>query len=256
MESLFEPDLELEIGLTGIREGPRWLSLALTLPLFLGLLASFSLWRFRPEAPRKVSASVSRQVDVVLEPGAGASPRQAPPSPTPGDPLGNGTVDPALLKAEALRPDLPKVTAFTPDLTQEPPRTLPEGASLPLLPQGLPVAPGGNGMARGSGGAAAPAPKPPPRRLQVSGVEADELRAVHQPIPVIRNARKGLGGTVVVRVRIGADGVPVSATPLSGPEEVFAQITAAVLQWRFHVPERLRPEAPIRLDVKLQLSYL
>ena len=256
MTALFEPDLELEIGLTGIREGPRWLSLALTLPLFLGLLASFSLWRFRPGPPSVVSATVSRQVDVVLEPGAGASPRQAPPSPTPGDPLGTGTVDPRLRQAEALRPDLPKVTAFTPELTQDPPRTLPEAASLPLLLPGLPTAPGGNGMARGNGGAAAPAPKPAPRRLQVGGMEADELRVLHQPIPVIRNARKGLGGMVVVRVRIGADGVPVSATPLSGPEEVFAQITAAVLQWRFHVPEHLRGQAPIRLDVKLQLSYM
>jgi hypothetical protein len=256
MDDHFEPDLELEIGLTGIREGPRWLSLALTAPLFLGLLAAISLWRFRPGDGRQVAATASRQVSVLLEPGAGTVPRQAPPSPTPGDPLGTGTVDPELLKAAALRPDLPKVTAFTPDLTQDPPRNLPDAASLPLLPQGLPLAAGGNGMARGRGGVAEPAPKPTPRRVQVAGVETDELRVIHQTIPVIRNARKGLGGTAVVRVRIGADGVPVSATPLSGPEEVFPQVIAAVLQWRFHVPEHLKAGAPIRLDVKLQLNDL
>lgn len=47
MTHLFEPDLELEIALTGIGQGPRALSLALTLPLVLALVAALTLWRFR-----------------------------------------------------------------------------------------------------------------------------------------------------------------------------------------------------------------
>lgn len=259
MDDFIVPDLELEVALSGIGEGRRGLSLALTLPLFFALLAAICLVRLERRATRSSVATTGRSVAVLLDvqtPGL-VPPPPAPaatPSPIPGDPMGTGTVDPDLLKYAQLRPDLPQATSFTPDLTLEAPRGLPETATTALVPPGMPLGAGGNGMARGSGTGAARIQAKPGLR-QLAPEEVDDLRVTKQVIPVIKNAKRGLGGYVMVRVYLGADGVPQSALPLSGPETTFPQIIAAVLQWRFHVPDRMKAQCPIRLEVRMQLSY-
>jgi len=252
---VFEPDLALELALSGLQEGRPGLSLALALPLFLALLAGFSFWRFDRGAGDRSGTGSRQRVDVLLEPAQrGVVPRNLPPSPTPGDPDGTGTVDPVLLKYAALRPDLPQATRFTPDLDAAPPSLLPDRETRAALTPDLPLAPGGNGMARGDGSRAGRAPDP--RRLTAAPVALDEVRSIKEVMPRLANMRRGLTGAVRVRVRMDADGVPRSATPLSGPEETWPAIIEAALQWRFHVPERLRAQAPIRMDILFRLHYL
>jgi hypothetical protein len=110
-------------------------------------------------------------------------------------------------------------------------------------------------MARGNGSRAGEA-VPAPRRLTATPVALDELRAIKEVMPRLKDMRRGLTGAVRVRLRLDADGVPLSATPLSGPEETWPTIVTAAMQWRFHVPERLRSQAPLRMDVLFRLQYL
>lgn len=256
MEKLFEPDLDLEVALSGVGESRRGLSLALAAGLTLALVWMLGAARFRAAGlERTRTLGVRLAVDLVLDPvSPGRAPREAPPSARPGDPAGTGTVDPDLLKYQKLLAGLPKASSFTPDPELEP-RGLPVEATVLDIPQGLPVARGGNGMARGDGGSR-PAAAPPARRILAAPVDDDEFRIVLQPIPVVKGTTRGILGSVLVRLSIGADGVPLSATPLGGPPETWPKIVETVLRWRFHVPERMRAQAPIRLDVTLSLQTL
>ena len=128
-----------------------------------------------------------------------------------------------------------------------------------FLPPGLAIAPGGNGMARGGGGdgSARPVPPAPARpRPQVAAVDTDEIELLKEVLPVIRNAPRGVPSWVMMRVRMDAEGVPLSVTPLSGPPELWPPIVAALMQWRFRVPARLKPQAPLRMDVRVQLQFV
>ncbi|WP_306598872.1 hypothetical protein [Geothrix sp. 21YS21S-2] len=251
MEKLFEPDLDLELALSGVGESRRGLSLALAAGLTLALVWALGAARLRAAGVERTRVlGVRLAVDQVLDP----APREAPPSAHPGDPAGTGTVDPDLLKYQKLQASLPRAASFTPDLDLEP-RGLPAEAAAPEVPQGLPVARGGNGMARGDGGSR-PAAAAPVRRILAAPVDDDEFRIVLQPIPVVKGTVRGLKGSVLVRLSIGADGVPLSATPLGGPPETWPRIVETVLLWRFHVPERMRVQAPIRLDVTFSLQTL
>jgi len=256
MEKLFEPDLDLELALSGVGESRRGLSLALAAGLTLALVWALGAARFRAAGQERTRAlGVRLAVDLVLDPAPqGRAPREAPPSAHPGDPAGTGTVDPDLLKYRKLQAGLPRAASFTPDLDLEP-RGLPAEATVLDVPQGLPVARGGNGMARGDGGSR-PAAAAPVRRIQAAPVDDDEFRIVLQPIPVVKGTIRGLKGSVLVRLSIGADGVPLAATPLGGPPETWPKIVETVLLWRFHVPERMRGQAPIRLDVTFSLQTL
>ncbi|BDU74504.1 hypothetical protein [Mesoterricola silvestris] len=255
MQTLFEPDLELELALSGVGEGRRGLSLALAAGLTLALVWGLGALRLRAaDRQRAVVSGLRIAVDLVQEPGL----REAPSPGRPGDPNGTGTVDPALLKYQALQAGLPRASSFTPDLDLDPPRALPGEPTLLDLAPGLPVARGGNGMAKGDGGSrpARAAAAPPARLILAQPLDDDEFRIIRQPIPVVKGARRDIKGSVLVRLSIGADGVPLTATPLGGPPEIWPKIVETVLQWRFHVPERMRAQAPIRLDVNFSLQTL
>jgi len=257
MEKLFEPDLDLEVALSGVGESRRGLSLALAAGLTLALVWALGSARLRAAGQERIRVlGVRLAVDLVQDPAPlGRVPREAPPSAHPGDPAGTGTVDPDLLKYQKLQAGLPRSTSLTPDLDLEP-RGLPVEASVLDVPQGLPVARGGNGMARGDGGSRPAAVAPPARRIPAASVDDDEFRIVLQPIPVVKGTSRGIKGSVLVRLSVGADGVPLSATPLGGPPETWPKIVETVLRWRFHVPERMRAQAPIRLDVTFSLQTL
>jgi len=257
MEKLFEPDLDLELALSGVGEGRRGLSLALAAGLTLALVWALGAVRMRVAVPDRIrTLGIRLAPDQVTEPApAGRVPPEAPPSSRPGDPAGTGTVDPDLLRYRDLQPGLTRASSFTPDLDLAP-RGLPTEATVLDVPPGLPLARGGNGMARGDGGGPRPAAAPPARRILATPVDDDEFRIVSQPIPVVKGAVRGLTGSVLVRLSIGADGVPLSATPLGGPPATWPRIVETVLLWRFHVPERMRAQAPIRLDVTFSLRTL
>lgn len=248
---VFVPDLDLEVGLAGLDESPRGLSFALSLPLCLAgltLLLFARIGAARTEEPRRLTLALTA---TVLEP----LPATGAPEPHPGGPRATGTVDPSLRRFADLHPERPQAPRPEPDLDAPLPGLPTEPAGLPLLPQGLPLAPGGNGLGSGTlGGPPRPAPLLP-QPVPAPPPDADTFRILKQPMVTIRNARTGLSGWVRVRMTLDAEGVPLTATPLDGPPETWPQIVETVLQWRFHVPDREKAHAPIRLEVRFKLVY-
>jgi len=53
--------------------------------------------------------------------------------------------------------------------------------------------------------------------------------------------------------RLIGDGVPISATPISGPPELHAQVIKSALQWRFRVPDALKSQAPFAYTITFRM---
>lgn len=207
-----------------------------------------ALPRLEPR-PTALPKSVAVRLDTVWpEPVPPPPIREAPEG--PGDAVdlpglghvrGNGAIDPALLALpEARRP--PMIPSDDPEaLVLTPQAPLPPVAG---LNRHLPVAPGGNGLARGTGQDAGRGG----RRLS-PGTPDYKLVLLHQePADTDLTANSAeLMVPVKVLVLIGEEGRPTSARVLSGPEPLHAPCIQAALRYRWEPLEPHGLKAPIEM---------
>lgn len=197
-----------------------------------------------PTAPRTVTVRLD-DLWPAPEPEPPPPLREAPDG--PGDALdlpglghvdGNGAIDPALLALpEPRRPMI---------LSDDPDGLSPQAPQPPLnnLNRHLPVAPGGNGLARGTGhdagrGGRRPSFSTPDYRLVLLHSEpADTYVTAGSPDLMV---------PVRVRVLIGEAGTPVSAVVISGPEPLHASCVQAALRYRWEPLEPHGLKAPIEM---------
>lgn len=144
---------------------------------------------------------------------------------------GTGTIDPRLKHAPPPLPGLPEPLDPSAEASLPGLRT---GSSPTSLDLSLPVASGGTGWAKGRGhDATRGGLKAEPVALPPSGdgrlVVLLRVDARYTP-PIDEEDRRQ---PVIVRLTVGADGVPLAAEPLSGPERRFPEARAAALRWRF-----------------------
>ena len=152
-----------------------------------------------------------------------------------GHPEGTSTRDPALTQRTTVQ-TLP-ADEFDPAQVH----TLPTvDRSLQVFNPNLPLKAGGNGVAQGTGHDVA--------RGLGSGPRFDHRIVLIHEVRVFHQLQRGEAADPTVparvRVKIGANGVPLDAVFLSGPLFLKAQVIAAARQWRF---EPLAPhglEAP------------
>lgn len=125
--------------------------------------------------------------------------------------------------------DLQGNDAIDPDLLALPVTADPNG--IPAN-RSLPVRPGGNGLAKGTG-----------RDMGAGGglggggrpIPDFKLVPIHREPAWSRLPATDPDLTLPVRVRIliGADGVPFQAVAIAGPERLYQECVAAALRWRF-----------------------
>jgi protein TonB len=188
---------------------------------------------------RAVEVIVPVQIlsEMVTPPQPKAEP--APPPPPPAPP----PVKPRVVKKiERVPPPAPQPIAI-PEAPPAP--AAPVGVTLPqppAAPIAAPVAPT----------PAPPAPPPAPPRIELPTSDADYLRNPRPPYPAI-SKRLGEQGKVVVRVLIGADGLPQQAQvqQSSGYERLDQAARATAMKWRYvpgkrgGVPEAMWVNVPI-----------
>jgi len=212
------PDLEEEVALNGLGEVDRVQVLRWSLSILLVMLGALWLLGIRRTQVAEPRMPVLR-MDVALDPGTLFE--FAPHAGRPGDPKGTNTVDPEHLKGQGRRPSLvPPLAESSLVLPQKDTISSPQ----PAWTEGLPVALGGNGIPRGDGG----------------GIR-EELQPIHQ---VWWTNQSLPGVSAVVRLTVGADGVPLEATPISGPPELYPRLVRISMQWRFRVTESMKTRAP------------
>lgn len=213
-------------------ERPRGTPWLFTLGLTPLLIYGLSLSLIPPNTLDAISGSLDqarRSVSLLLwEPGR--------PSPTgPGTATGkghingNGALDPRLA-AYATRVSRP-TDAIDPDELS----TSPVDGGVDLsLSSFLPLQPGGNGLARGtgrdsgirgSGGLGGPA-GPYDFRL----TPTRQVEAIHQ---MVRGENPGLMEPVRVLIQVDDAGVPFQVTVVAGPAFLHEEALAAARQWRF-----------------------
>lgn len=165
-----------------------------------------------------------------------------------GHPLGTGTIDPSLLS------QTPGFHAL-PDPEAPPVKDLLAGPQLPAgLNLQLPLAEGGNGMAKGRGGEAraglgsGPGGHRPDFRLVVLHSETFTHR--------LKPGENLANQVVRVRIAIGPDGVPLRAEAVGGPPLLFAEAVQTALRYRFEplAPHGLR--APYELHINFKAVLL
>lgn len=212
------PELREEMDLFGLRETERLPSLMLALVLLLALGALCLLPLSPVQTEQGLRSEVPRSVDITLDPDTFALLPKHPGR--LGDPSGTNSVDPS-------------INHFR-DRPRELLREAREGPLLPLPKRqtlakpwasGLPERPGGNGIPRGDG-----------------GTSQEELQPIYQ---VWWTSQSLPGVSAVVRLTVGADGVPLEAIPISGPPELYPRLVRISMQWRFRVPETLKSTAPL-----------
>lgn len=214
--------LALSLGLTGL------LLYALSLDLFDGP---------HPLASHAPVRSATHSVTLLLGPPARLPKRPEAPGGA-GHRRGTGPQDPRLA-SRVTTPSATRDAADPASLTALPT----EAKLLPSLDPASPVQAGGNGLEQGGGQDAARGPGGSPDH-RVVPIRQVRLFANYFPWEV-KAARK----PVSVRLLIGPDGVPLSATAISGPGFLRAAAVKAALEWRF---EPLAPhgiEAPLVLTI-------
>lgn len=165
-----------------------------------------------------------------------------PAPPTPPVPLKQAVTKPTPVKTTPVPQTAPKLLAV-PDATPTPdaPAAQPIAPPAPFTPS-VPVA-------------AVPAPTPAPAapaRLELPSSDADYLSNPKPPYPPM-SKRLGEQGKAVVRVLIGADGLPqkVELRQSSGFERLDQSALATVMKWRYvpgkrgGVPEAMWFSVPI-----------
>jgi hypothetical protein len=193
----------------------KWICSDCVLLLAFGALCPL---HFRPvQTEQGHRSEVPRSVDITLDPDAFALLPKHPGR--LGDPSGTNSVDPSMNHFQ-----------------NGPREMLREAQDGPLLPlprrrilakpwaSGLPERPGGNGIPRGDG-----------------GISQEELQPIYQ---VWWTSQSLPGVSAVVRLTVGADGVPLEATPISGPPGLYPRLEHISMQWRFRVPESMKTRAP------------
>ncbi len=218
------------------RRGLAWLT-ALGTPVLLAGLFGGPAARRPPGPHQETRESLRVQLAEFTEPRP--APKvlsdplpKAPPGPGQGQGLpgtghleGNGAVDPLL------QPFLRRNGGEVP-VPEVPVRAEPDSAGL-LGDASLPVAKGGNGLARGTGR--------DPGRGGGGGLPREELQPDYRLVLVheeparsdLKSDDPSLAQPVLVRVRIGEDGVPLSATALSGPPQLFDVCVRTALRFRW-----------------------
>jgi hypothetical protein len=189
------------------------------------------------------------------------SPREEPdldPIPGRGNALGTGTVDPQLLKAALPATQGPDVPAMA--LREDAPLTLPLQPIQVGFRKDLPVAPGGNGWPRGQGGdlgtgsGSAMGTGRDGRTVAGVGGELEDLQPTRRVRASLRTFDFKSTDFVIVKVLLGPDGVPRSATAIQGKAAYFQICEVTALLWRFHVPAHLARNPPISCNITFRLS--
>lgn len=163
---------------------------------------------------------------------------------------GTNTIDPRLLSVPALPPQR-EVAALRPeDAILQPGEILP-GAPVAGLRKDLPVAPGGNGLLRGTGrdssmGASGkPAPAPPGLLEKIYPTYTVRVRLPDK-------ARTGQ--PVSVDVLVDEAGEVLSARAISGEQAAWKECEAAARKWRFFIPSRLAAFCPLILHIQFRVE--
>ncbi len=161
-----------------------------------------------------------------------------PPGPSGGNSLGTGTRDQELATATVVPTALDPIPADLPRLG--PP--LPGDMPVPLAAKGLPVAPGGNGLPKGTG-----------RGYGIgfgngTGAGLRKPRILHFVRPFHRS-KEICVGIVTVSVEVDAKGVPTKITPVEGHPDLLKAALSAIELWRFERPEDCGHRAPHRMMI-------
>jgi hypothetical protein len=171
------------------------------------------------------------------------------PRPGEGSKYGNGAVDPSFMKVAMPSDDLGAVPYMgdASELKDIPP--LPTAPIRLAARKDLPVVPGGNGAARGtgrslgSGGGGT-------RRYAWDLKNFDDPDYTLQVIYAV-DAHCTFTGVkdnqvaVQVLVRINHEGIPISAKAFAGIPDFFKPCIEAAMQWRFRVPMNMQDGRPI-----------
>jgi periplasmic protein TonB len=162
-------------------------------------------------------------ISQIIEPPKPILPPPPPPAPTPPPP------EPVKVNKAVTLPPAPQPLAIAdptpapnaPVVTPAPPAPLPPIAA-PVAATLAPAAP-----------PSAP-PAPPAPKVELPRSDADHLNNPVPPYPPV-SKRLGEEGTAVVRIFVGADGLPQKAElrTSSGFERLDAAAVAAVMKWRF-----------------------
>ncbi len=149
-----------------------------------------------------------------------------PPPPAPPPPPEPVRVNKAVVLPPAPQPLAiadPTPAPNAPTVTPAPPAPLPPiAAPVAAAPSPAPATP------------PSPPPAPPAPRVELPRSDADHLNNPVPPYPTV-SKRLGEEGTSVVRIYVGADGLPQRAElrSSSGFERLDAAALAAVMKWRF-----------------------
>ncbi|MDB5732190.1 MAG: energy transducer TonB, partial [Variovorax sp.] len=176
-----------------------------------------------------------------VEPPKPPEPPPAPPPPPPAPPrrVQPTKAPPPPPRPLAIRRPAPAPAAPTGVLEVPPPAPAPLAAEAPQAPPAPPAPP------------AAPAPPAPPA-VQLPSSNADYLQ---NPKPVYPSMSKRLGeqGKTIVRVLIGADGLPQQASirQSSGFERLDEAARAAVMSWRYVPGKRNGVAEPMEFNVPI-----
>lgn len=232
----------------------RGLSLGISLLLSSLILSMLSFLQLEGHAGNWLSgiqAAKYRTVAVRLSEWVSAPPVETLiPSPAPkegkgeGHTLGTGTIDPAL----AAQSQSAKAIASESETGLLGSQGSSAGPGGPVdLNLRLPVAAGGNGLAKGQGTDNSAGLR------SAEGAHLPDFRLVlihHEVLTHQLVSGENLTGkTVRVRITIGSDGVPASAEALAGPPELFSEAVQTALKYRF---EPLAPhglKAPYEINV-------
>ena len=163
---------------------------------------------------------------------------------------GTGTIDPALKTA------IPGsfTTRVTSGSMDTPIALSPSKASseLPGRPDGLnlnlPVAPGGNGLARGSARGSGRGNQSAALPVVKRYVNPEGVFVVTQISPAFSRLVQGYSydpRPIVVHIFIGPDGIPTQAKAIQGDEDLVADCEVAALKWRFRLPEELKQKGGV-----------
>ncbi len=155
-------------------------------------------------------------------------PPLVPPPPTPTSPPEPVRMNKAVVLPPAPQPRAianPTLAPNAPIVTPAPPAPLPPiTAPVAAAPSPAPATPP----------APPPAPPAPPAKVELPRSDADHLNNPVPPYPPV-SKRLGEEGTAVVRIFVGADGLPQKAElrTSSGHERLDSAALAAVMKWRF-----------------------
>ena len=152
-------------------------------------------------------------------------PEPRPPAP-PAPPVRPATPAPTLAKKSVPQPVTPPLPLASADPTPSPPAP---AASLTPAPAATPAP-----VAQTTAGSTAPSAPPAAPSVQLPSSHADYLQNPKPAYPAL-SKRLGEQGKVVVRVLIGADGMPQKAElrQSSGFERLDQAALATVLKWRY-----------------------